>query len=122
MEEMLDRDDATLADLQRFHGWLRGRKDFDRDLFRNVAYLSSEVGELVHALREMRRTADHDGERRAARAHVGEELADCLAYLLDMGNLVGIDLATAYRDKMRVNLGRDWPPPAPDGRGDHALA
>ncbi len=39
----------------------------------------------------------------SARAAVGEELADCLCYLLAMANALNIDLSNAVRGKMLKN-------------------
>ncbi len=43
------------------------------------------------------------------RADLRSELADLLAYTLKLANYTGIDLEQAYLDKMRHNIGRDWP-------------
>jgi NTP pyrophosphatase (non-canonical NTP hydrolase) len=42
------------------------------------------------------------------RASIEAELADCVAYLLKLANYTGIDLETAYIDKMRINEDRTW--------------
>ncbi|MBL1162260.1 MAG: hypothetical protein D8M52_11245, partial [Chlorobi bacterium] len=40
-----------------------------------------------------------------------EEMADVLAYLLKLANYAGVDLETAYLEKMRRNQAREWPRP-----------
>lgn len=47
------------------------------------------------------------------RAEVGEEMADCLAYLLALATKLDIDLATTLRAKMIKNAVK-YPPPGPD--------
>jgi NTP pyrophosphatase (non-canonical NTP hydrolase) len=97
-----------IRDLQAFHVILDREKAFDLDLFRNIAYLVGELGEVVHAARQFKR-AEGTLERAETQDHLGEELADCLAYLLKLANYAGIDLQAAYVKKMRRNVTRTWP-------------
>src|SRR5512135_2556155 len=97
------QDGLEIRDLQSFHQSLDQEKGFDQDILRNVAYLAEEIGEVVSATRDLRK-ADGPAEVEAARAHVGEELADCLAYILKLSNYAGIDLQAAYAQKMEKNL------------------
>ena len=116
MIEVLDRTRPTLADFQAFHRWLDTEKGFDQDPFRNIAYLSGEVGEVIHALRGYLRAADCAGSESKtcgdavaeAQEQIGEELADCLAYIVKLANITGIDLEAAYVAKMKRNVTRDW--------------
>ena len=113
MIEILEHERPTLADFQVFHRWLDAEKGFDQDPFRNVAYLSGEIGEVVQALRDYLRAVDApkgaDEEAVAeARGQMGQELADCLAYIVKLANLTGIDLQAAYVAKMKQNTTRDW--------------
>jgi NTP pyrophosphatase (non-canonical NTP hydrolase) len=108
MIELLDKKTLELRDLQAFHIALDEAKGFDRDMLRNVAYLVGELGEVVRAARRFLRLRGQPGEQ-PARDHLGEELADCLAYLLKLANYAGIDLQAAYVLKMRRNAGRTWP-------------
>jgi NTP pyrophosphatase (non-canonical NTP hydrolase) len=107
MKEILDKNHPTLRDLQAFHEWLDREKGFDTDMFRNVAFLSGEIGEVVKAIREIHWAQNEDGGQ-LARAHMGEELADCLAYILKLANCAGVDLQDAYRCKMKRNVTRTW--------------
>ena len=100
-------DIECLRDLQAFHEKLDSEKEFDTDLFRNIAYLTEEVGEVVHAARALKRASESSDLERA-REHVGEELADCLAYILKLANYAEVDLQDAYLSKMRRNLDRSW--------------
>ncbi len=107
MEELLSRDQLCIRELQTFHELLDREKGFDADLLRNVAYLSGEIGEVVSAVRNFK-TADEPTILEEARNHFGEELADCLAYILKLANYGGIDLQESYLKKMRKNLSRAW--------------
>lgn len=100
-------DAITIGDLQAFHRELDTEKGFDRDLFRNLTYLMAELGETVRAARQLERARGLP-EEDEARDHLGEELADCLAYVLKLANYAGIDLEACYAKKMKQNLGRTW--------------
>jgi NTP pyrophosphatase (non-canonical NTP hydrolase) len=109
MADLLSKDNLGLQDLQVFHKELDREKQFDQDIFRNIAYLSGEIGELVSAIRKLRKTQELP-EEMEARNHVGEELADCLAYVVKLANYAEVDLHEAYVNKMRQNLNREWHP------------
>jgi NTP pyrophosphatase (non-canonical NTP hydrolase) len=107
MSELLDQHNLSIRQLQTFHESLDREKGFDLDMLRNVAYLSEEVGEVVTAIRDLKR-ADDPSALEKARAHLGEELADCLAYIVKLANYGGVDLQEAYVSKMKRNLTRVW--------------
>jgi NTP pyrophosphatase (non-canonical NTP hydrolase) len=107
MKELLAKDDLCLRDLQAFHESLDREKGFDLDMLRNVAYLSEEIGEVVHAIRVLKK-AKGSVTLEQAREHLGAELADCLAYILKLANYGGVDLQEAYVRKMTRNLDRTW--------------
>jgi len=109
MTDLLFKDNLGLQDLQAFHRELDKEKQFDQDIFRNIAYLSGEIGELVSAIRKLRKIEDLSEEANA-RNHVGEELADCLAYVVKLANYAEVDLHEAYVNKMRKNMNREWHP------------
>ena len=109
MINLLFKNNLGLQDLQAFHKELDKEKQFDQDIFRNIAYLSGEIGELVSAIRKLRKIEDLS-EETDARNHVGEELADCLAYVIKLANYAEVDLHEAYVNKMRQNLNREWHP------------
>ena len=106
--DLLTEQKLAVRDLQAFHLKLDEEKAFDLDLFRNIAYLVGELGEVVNAARQFQR-AEGTPEQMEAQAHLGEELADCLAYLLKLANYAEIDLQVAYVRKMRHNMTRTWP-------------
>lgn len=107
MAGLPDEDEASIRDWQAFHESLDREKGFDTDILRNVAYLSAEIGEVVAAIRDLKR-ADNESEIETARESLGDELADCLAYILKLSNYAGLDLQAAYTRKMKQNLVRTW--------------
>jgi NTP pyrophosphatase (non-canonical NTP hydrolase) len=107
MKELLAQDELCIRDLQAFHESLDREKGFDLDMLRNVAYLSEEIGEVVSAIRDFKK-ADDLSALEEARERLGEELADCLAYILKLANYAGVDLQEAYLSKMKGNLSRTW--------------
>jgi NTP pyrophosphatase (non-canonical NTP hydrolase) len=109
MIDLLSSDKLSIQELQAFHQALDQEKQFDQDIFRNIAYLSGEIGELVSAIRNVRK-ANNEIEESEAHHQVGEELADCLAYVIKLANYAKIDLHDAYTTKMKRNLTREWHP------------
>ena len=106
MESILEQERVDLRDMQAFHQWLDEVKQFDKDPMTNLAYLAGEVGEVINAVRYLRRTDEAEVE--AAREHIAEELADCLAFISKLANVFEIDLQEAYVQKMTRNIGRTW--------------
>lgn len=109
MRHLLAKSDPCLRDLQAFHAALDRDKGFDVDMLRNIAYLSEEIGEVVTAIRAFQE-AEESAALDVAREHLGEELADCLAYILKLANYGGVELQEAYLKKMERNLTRTWSP------------
>ncbi len=109
-----------LADFQRFHIELDRAKNFDTDPYFNYLCLSEEMGELGSEFAKLwinETTLRSSGQspiqaRQAAlkehRSALQSELADCMAYLLKLANYAGIDLESAYLDKMKRNEVRSW--------------
>jgi deoxyguanosine kinase len=118
-EEMLSRG-RPLADYQRFHVELDRAKGFNTDMYFNYLRLSEEVGELSSELARVwieessLRAKGHPVElarKQAINQHrptLQSELADCMAYLLKIANYAGVDLETAYLEKMQLNQTREW--------------
>jgi len=109
----------TIEDFQEFHRWLDAKNDFNTDLFLNMMLLSGEVGEVAQVLKKVhfmvspRRNEEGKAvplEEALAeqREQIGQELADCLAYIFKLANYTGVDLQEAYLKKMRKNLDRTW--------------
>ena len=105
---------GQLADFQQFHRALDAAKNFSPDLFFNFILLTEEVGELAAELKQVWRAQQNGGEAdldrvlQQHRPQLQSELADCLAYLLKLANYSGIDLGTAYLEKMSHNTSRHW--------------
>lgn len=106
MLELLSKEHLALDDMQQFHHALDEAKNFDPDFVKNVGYMVAEIGEAVQAYRALDRAAT--SEKAAAQIHLGEELADCLAYVLKLANYAEIDLRAAYVRKMARNVDRTW--------------
>ena len=106
MDSILEQERVDLRNMQAFHEWLDEIKQFDKDPMTNLAYLAGEVGEVINAVRYLRRSDEEQVE--AAREHIAEELADCLAFISKLANCFEIDLHDAYVQKMRRNIGRTW--------------
>ncbi len=93
--------------LQTFHELLDREKGFGLDMLRNIALLVEEIGEVVKAIREFN-NANDASTLEDAKDHLGEELADCLAFILKLANYGGVDLQAAYERKMMQNCTRAW--------------
>lgn len=104
---VFDQEHRRLADLQRWHLALDKEKSFSRDIYFNFICLTEEIGELGAVLARTWKT-QAAGQESHVSATLGEELADCLAYLLKLANYAGIDLEQAYLHKMQVNKSREW--------------
>jgi deoxyadenosine/deoxycytidine kinase/NTP pyrophosphatase (non-canonical NTP hydrolase) len=118
--EQLPDQRRTLPEYQQFHVDLDREKGFITDLYFNYLCLSEEMGELGSELAQLWREETqfrlqgYPGEQ-AREAALGrqkpsleEEMADCMAYLLKLANYAGIDLESAYRQKMNTNQSRVW--------------
>ena len=104
----------TLPEFQRWHRALDEEKGFLTDLYFNFVCLQEEVGELASELLAVWAANLRDGAPRAQetfRTHlpgIREELADCLAYIIKLANYSGVNLEEAYREKMKINVKREW--------------
>ena len=108
----------TIEDFQEFHRWLDTKNNFNRDIFLNMVLLSGEIGELAQELKKVHfmvspgEITDDAVSLEAAlqerRESIGQELADCLAYIFKLANYTGVDLQEAYLKKMHRNLDRTW--------------
>jgi deoxyguanosine kinase len=111
---------TSLAAYQRFHVELDRSKGFITDPYFNYLCLSEEMGELGSELAKLWREEarliglgqDEAQTRQSVlatrRQNLESELADCMAYLLKLANYAGIDLESAYVNKMKVNQSRTW--------------
>ncbi len=103
------KDKPTLKDLQehidavcRERGWHNNSQAEKFLLF------VEEVGELAKEIRNTSGVHSKKAKGSVGRAHLEEEFADVLNYLLDLANGFGVDLEQAYRDKHRINESRTW--------------
>ncbi len=115
---MFPNEMRTIQDFQEFHRWLDEQKGFSGDIALNMMLLSSEIGEVAQVLKRVHHMQDpqlNDGETKTLedaldihREDIGQELADCLAYIFKLANYTGVDLQQAYLEKMEKNLERTW--------------
>ncbi|GCE49395.1 NTP pyrophosphatase (non-canonical NTP hydrolase) [Thermosporothrix hazakensis] len=108
----------TINDFQEFHRWLDKKNNFNTDIFLNLTLLSGEVGEVAQVLKNVYSMTDParnedeivslDEALKIHREDLGQELADCLAYIFKLANYTGVDLQQAYIDKMEKNVHRTW--------------
>ncbi len=103
------KEKPTLKDLQvhidavcRERGWDKATHTEKFLLF------VEEVGELAKEIRNTAGVNTKKPKGESGRAHLEEEFADVLNYLLDLANTFDIDLEKAYRDKHRINESRTW--------------
>ena len=120
-KQMKRLQNGRLPDYQAFHNQLDTAKAFDPDLFFNYILLTEEVGEVAREIvkiwgdakrmvKDGRSTREaHEEAVARHRATLRNELADLLAYILKLANYTGIDLEQAYLEKMKKNIGRNWP-------------
>lgn len=111
-----------MRDYQAFHRWLDEQKNFDPDILFNMVLLTGEVGEVAEVLKKIRKRAELLQREQAStapqetmnaalseyREDLGQELADCIAYIFKLANYTGVDLQEAYLRKMARNLDRVW--------------
>jgi len=62
-------------------------RDLERGLFKTFAWFVEEVGELAEAL------------LKSGLGELEEEIADVLAWLLSIANILGIDVEVAFKKK-----------------------
>lgn len=108
-DELFDLETTArrLGDFQRFHRALDKAKNFNPDLFLNFVFLQEEIGEMARALVKHWKTGQQETEPFPS-DQLRYEMADVLAYLLKLANYTGVDLETAYLEKMAVNRQRVW--------------
>ena len=97
---------TTLAELRKLVRQFVDERDWaqfhtPKNLSMSLAIEAAELMEHFQWItpEESRATADDP----AARAAAGEELADVVCYALALANELGLDVATAVRDKMVKN-------------------
>ncbi len=111
-EELLAKG-RPLPDFQRFHVEMDKARKLNTDMYFNFLCLSEEIGELGRELaglwlEEQMQLAQGQPVQQARQAalsqrrhQVESELADCMAYLLKLAKYAGVDLETAYLEKMK---------------------
>ena len=92
---------ALIKNLEQERGWA------EHSLMRKCFGLGEEMGELFKAIRKSEKIGIEVGKEHVNES-VGEELADCLIYLLAIANRLDIDFEEAFRAKHAKNLERVW--------------
>ena len=93
---------------------LKADRGFDVTLEQRLAYLTSGVGEVAKEVLRLSQDGNADvGEletEEAARVqeNLGVEIYDVLWNLLDLVDLAGVDLESAFEKKARRNEDREW--------------
>ncbi len=97
---------TSIGDCQRsVDEWIRttGVRYFSE--LTNTAILAEEVGEVARVM--ARRYGDQSYKPSDEGSDLGEEMADVLFVLCCLANQTGIDLDSAFADKMRKRTERD---------------
>lgn len=81
----------TLPELQAYVQEKLVARGLVSPLADEVLHLMEEVGEVTRAM------------RKGDQANLGEELADCLFFVLSAANVAGIDIEAALREKEKRN-------------------
>jgi len=107
-ENLLSKRELTLNQLQDFVQSMIRKRGFEKETMHDVLLLLiEEMGELARAVRGF--TGLKISRRQLEKCeNLGEELADCLIYLVDLANLADIRLEDAFREKEATNSKRRW--------------
>lgn len=96
----------TLKELQKFYAEKSKERGFDKESAQDTLLLMmEEVGELARAIRKQTGIKTDDKSKIYA---LEEELADILAYLLHLSNILGLDLEDSFWKKEAENQKRIW--------------
>ena len=71
----------------------------------NMAQLTEEVGEVARII--ARRYGEQSEKESDKNKDLGEELADVIFVAICLANQTGVDLETAFQNKMKVKTERD---------------
>jgi len=96
----------TLKELQAYFAEKSKERGFDKETAQDTLLLMiEEVGELARAIRKRVGIKSDDKSRIYP---VQEELADILAYLLHLSNILKLDLEESFWKKEEENKKRVW--------------
>jgi NTP pyrophosphatase (non-canonical NTP hydrolase) len=90
-----------VKELSKAQGWA------DRTPEQRALYLVTEVGELVREVLALADAQD-DADAVAAKERLGLEMYDVIWNLVDLANIVGVDLESAFARKIEINRDRQW--------------
>ena len=97
----------TLQDFQSYVRQMKQERGFNTtDKFYECCLFAEEAGEVISAVRKNAKGGSVGSG--SAVSNVAEELADVFIYVCSLGNMHGIDLEQAFRDKEEKNKLRTW--------------
>jgi len=106
-DKIFVRKHLTLRELQDYIHDVTKLRGFEKETIEDaMLLLVEEVGELAKAIRNF--LGLRSSRKRDLYKNVGEELADCMIYLIDIANLANVDLENAFREKERHSSRRKW--------------
>ena len=96
----------TLKELQVFYAEKSKERGFDKETAQDTLLLMmEEIGELARAVRKQ---AGIKIDNKSDVYAIEEELADILAYLLHLSNILNLDLEDSFWKKEKENQKRVW--------------
>jgi len=102
------KENPTLPDYQDYIRQICKERGWDKNNPLEIFLLfSEEVGELAKAIRN-RLNLYHEEGKIKANDELDHELADAFSYLIDLSNIFNVDLEKAFREKEKLNAGRNW--------------
>lgn len=102
----MDDDATTVADMKKVVAEFNRKREWG--IFHSPKNLAMSIAIEAAELMEIFQWVDADESRSLSRQidtleKMKDEIADILAYCLDMANVTGIDLAAAFSEKMDKN-------------------
>jgi NTP pyrophosphatase (non-canonical NTP hydrolase)/nucleoside 2-deoxyribosyltransferase len=99
---------ASLGDLQQYVAAATRARGFEGETLPEVMVLFiEEMGELARAIRRETGLSERI-QNLTKKLSIGDELADCLFYVLHLSNLSAIDLDAAFGRKELVDASSEW--------------
>jgi len=95
---------AHVEELTDLHGW------HETSLEQGVMFLVTEIGEVAQDVLKLSSAPKRLDEAaiHQIKENLGMEIFDVMWNLFNLANLAGIDLETAFAEKIRLNRSRTW--------------
>ena len=108
MKEKKLHPDASLKDLQTYQMRICKERGWDQaNPTETFLLFSEEIGELAKEMRKQLALFTEKGKDPADNS-LAFEFADVFSYLLELANHFGVDVASSYVQKMKINETREW--------------